>query len=160
MKLSAAFTAAFLTASVSATGWRQQPPFPCPKNIANQCTDVEKVGFDWNDLGDDVPVTDYNGYKFEGWTCGSTPGKKSRLTGTQFGKKRIGCGLSKDEFTNTISCPSKEFSVGEIDVSTDVDKVDLEIHYIMPDNSVCKKFAKCYKDGETIPNDQCGGAKS
>jgi len=160
MKLSAVFTAAFLTASVSATGWRQQPPFPCPKNIANQCTDVEKVGFDWNDLGDDVPVDDYNGYKFEGWTCGSTPGKKSRSTGTQFGSKRIGCGLSKDEFTNTISCPSKEFSVGEIDVSTDVDKVDLEIHYTMPDNSVCKKFAKCYKGGETIPNDQCGGAKS
>ena len=160
MKLSAVFTTAFLTASVSATGWRQQPPFPCPKNIANQCTDVEQVGFDWNDLGDDVPVTDYNGYKFEGWTCGSTPGKKSRSKGTQFGNKRIGCGLSKDEFTNTISCPGKEFSIGEIDVSTDIDKVDLEIHYIMPDDSVCKKFAKCYKGGETIPNDQCGGAKS
>ena len=160
MKLPAVFIAAFLTASVSATGWRQQPPFPCPNNIANQCTDVEQVGFDWNDLGDDVPVTNYNGYKFEGWTCGSTPGKKSRSTGTKFGSKRIGCGLSKDEFTNTISCPSKEFSVGEIDVSTDVDKVDLEIHYIMPDNSICKKFANCYKDGETISNDQCGGAKA
>ncbi|KAF8421172.1 hypothetical protein EV426DRAFT_218089 [Tirmania nivea] len=160
MKLSAAFAAAFLTVSVSATGWRQQPPFPCPKNIANQCTEVEQVGFDWNDLGDDDPVTEYNGYKFQGWTCGSTPGKKSRSTGTKFGSKRIGCGLSKDEFTNTISCPSKEFSVGEFEVSTDVDKVDLEIHYIMPDNRVCKKSAKCYKDGETIPNDQCGGAKA
>ena len=160
MKLSPFLLASVFAGSVYARNWRDQPAYPCPQNIPNQCTDIEKTGFDWNDLGDNVPVTQYHGYEFQGWTCGSTPGKKSHSKGNSFGDKRIGCGISQDDFTNTITCPSKEFSIGEMEVSTDVDSVDLEVHYIMPDNTVCKKFATCYKEGETIQNDQCGGAKS
>ncbi|KAG0633284.1 hypothetical protein HOY80DRAFT_872513, partial [Tuber brumale] len=128
-----------------------------PENIKNDCTKDESDGFDWNDLPTGS-FSKYKDYSFSGWSCKTKPGKRG-LEGRTFNSKCIEANVKKDDFSNEISC-DKSFSIGEIDVSVDDDDTEVEFHYGMPDGSTCKKVSKCSKDGNTIKNDQCGGART
>ncbi|KAI5805216.1 hypothetical protein EDC01DRAFT_362584 [Geopyxis carbonaria] len=141
---------------VAAT-WRGESPYGVPSNIDNKCTDAESNGWDFNDL-DSGEVPEYKGYGMSGWNCKSQPAKRN-LEGRTFGEKCISTEAKPDGYSNEIKHDSNEFSVGHMDVSADED-TDVEFHYGMADGSTCKKVARCGKDGTTVNNDQCGGAKS
>ncbi|PWW76564.1 hypothetical protein C7212DRAFT_192214, partial [Tuber magnatum] len=144
-----------MTDALNIQGWRDQDSYSCPKNIKNDCTKDESDGFDWSDLPTGS-FSNYKNYNFKGWSCTTKLGKRN-LQGRTFNSKCIEANVKKGDFSNEISC-DKSFSIGEIDVSVDNDDTEVEFHYGMPDGSTCKKVSKCNKDGNTVKNDQCGGA--
>ncbi|GAB1311796.1 hypothetical protein MFIFM68171_02006 [Madurella fahalii] len=151
-----------LAAGVTAT-FRNAPPFTCPANIDNECTDKQKPGFSFDDL-DFGDFFDYNDFKFSGWKCEDEGGGRGR--GGRFaprtGRKVIG-GVCHSDKRNSPSfgCgPSiDKFSLGSIHVKPEFD-CDLEFHYDMPDGSTCKHRSFCKRSGTTVRNRQCGGARN
>ncbi|KAF2191361.1 hypothetical protein K469DRAFT_534632, partial [Zopfia rhizophila CBS 207.26] len=162
MKASIALVVSGLAAQqVTATWDRFAPKFKSPQYNNNECSDKQKGGFDWNDL----PTGGFSGYgDFNfggGWTCANSFGKRDSLTKRTFNSKCIKNKVGKQK-PAAFDCGEKKkegFSVTEFQVSVEYD-ADLEFHYKMPDNSVCKHVASCKKEGTTVKNTQCGGAKS
>ncbi|RPA71451.1 hypothetical protein BJ508DRAFT_201478, partial [Ascobolus immersus RN42] len=136
--------------------WRDFKPFPCPTNIKNDCPPEQQNGFDWADLNPGR-FNKYKDFNFDGWTCGTIKGKRDEVEKRSFNSKCITAKVTKQP-SNEIKC-DKNFSIGHIDVSAD-EEVDVEILYGMPDGSTCKQRTSCNKNGKTIKNTQCGGAKS
>ncbi|AEO54787.1 hypothetical protein MYCTH_2297802 [Thermothelomyces thermophilus ATCC 42464] len=148
-----------LAAGVSAT-FIHAPPFTCPANTDNQCTDKQKPGFSWDDL-DFGDFFDYGGFHFRGWKCEDASEKRGRFAPRTF-KKAIGgtCHSDKSQSPSFGCGPNVDkFSLGSIHVKPEFD-CDLEFHYDMPDGSICKHRSPCSKSGTTVHNTQCGGAKN
>ncbi|KAK4208684.1 hypothetical protein QBC37DRAFT_391817 [Rhypophila decipiens] len=146
-------------ASSAAATFKNAPPFPCPANTDNKCTDQQKPGFAF----DDLPGGGFQQYKdffWNGWTAnqGAPGGRFGRRTGG----KSIG-GICKPDKNQSPSfgCGPKvdKFSLGSIHVKPEFD-CDLEFHYDMPDGKKCKHRNFCKKTGTTVINTQCGGAKN
>ncbi|OHE93383.1 adhesin protein Mad1 [Colletotrichum orchidophilum] len=150
---------------VTATGWNKFPSFTCPENTDNKCDDKQKSGFSWGDLNTGS-FSNYGGFDFKGWTCGSDFSKRDLVAPRTFGKGKViegSCG-SKKETSPSFGCGSgsgapDKFSITHFDVSVEFD-CDLEFHYDMPDGSSCKHRSACSKSGTTVKNSQCGGAKN
>ncbi|KAI3541363.1 adhesin protein Mad1 [Colletotrichum abscissum] len=150
---------------VTATGWNKFPSFTCPENTDNKCDDKQKDGFSWGDLNTGS-FSNYGGFDFKGWTCGSDFSKRDVLAPRTFGKGKViegSCGSTK-ETSPSFGCGSgtsspDKFSIVHFDVSVEFD-CDLEFHYDMPDGSSCKHRSACSKSGTTVKNSQCGGAKN
>ncbi|KAI9811297.1 MAG: hypothetical protein M1832_000911, partial [Thelocarpon impressellum] len=149
---------------VSATGWLKKGLFSSPQTHDNsdQCTPEQKNGYEWNDLKTGS-FSVYGGMSFSGFSCkNSFDGKDKRtLLKGLFAKKCIAAKVHKD----ISKCPSikadkkKAFSIKSYHVNVEFD-ADVECHYEMPDNSVCKTVEPCKAGGHQIFNKQCGGAKS
>ncbi|KAH7138935.1 hypothetical protein B0J11DRAFT_29102 [Dendryphion nanum] len=165
MKTSVAFLVSGLAAQqVSATWNLGAKHFNTPQYNNNECSEKQKGGFNWGDL----PTGNFNNYgdfSFKGgsgsWSCANSFGKRDALTKRTFNSKCIKNKVKKDKPAN-FDCGDKKkdgFSVKEIEVSVEYD-CDLEFHYKMPDNSICKQVKRCSKEGTLVKNTQCGGAKS
>ncbi|KAL2256569.1 hypothetical protein VTK26DRAFT_1469 [Humicola hyalothermophila] len=147
-----------LAAGATAT-FRGAPPFTCPANTDNKCTDKQTPGFSWLDL-DFGDFFEYNDFFFNGWKC-EEDGPRGRF-GPRTGRKAIGGICTSDKSKSpSFGCGPKidKFSLGSIHVKPEFD-CDLEFHYDMPDGSKCKHRSPCKKTGTTIVNRQCGGAKN
>ncbi|KAK4042132.1 hypothetical protein C8A01DRAFT_33767 [Parachaetomium inaequale] len=148
-----------LAAGVSAT-FNLAPPFTCPGNTDNKCTDKQKPGFSWDDL-DFGDFLDYRDFNFRGWKCEDDGDKRGRFA-PRTGKRVIGgtCSSEKQK-SPSFGCGAAidKFSLGSIHVKPEFD-CDLEFHYDMPDGSTCKHRSACRKSGTTVVNRQCGGAKN
>ncbi|KAF2872013.1 hypothetical protein BDV95DRAFT_628464 [Massariosphaeria phaeospora] len=148
---------------VSATWNRNAGHFKSPQYNNNECSDKQQGGFKWEDLPEG-PMNGYGDFGFGGgeggWKCSNSFGKRDHLTKRTFSPKCIKNKVQKDK-PATFNCDKKKegFSVKEIDVSVEYD-AHLELHYKMPDNSICKQKSPCKKEGSTIYNTQCGGATS
>ncbi|KAI6250689.1 hypothetical protein HI914_00785 [Erysiphe necator] len=149
-------------------GWLDTPSFSSPSNTDNVCTKDQKQGFNWSDLN----VGKFSAYKeisFHGFSLSNefNFGDKNRSHGTHdhsFSEKYITGLALHDElktprFGLSPSIEVSSFSITKIFVSVEFD-CDLEFHYAMLDNSVCKQRVACSKDGSIIENTQCGGATS
>ncbi|KAK4145723.1 uncharacterized protein C8A04DRAFT_26468 [Dichotomopilus funicola] len=148
-------------AGVSAT-FRHAPPFTCPGNTDNKCTDKQRPGFNWDDL-DIGDFFDYGDFNFQGWSCqnGGGGGGRGRFA-PRTGQKVIGGTCSSEKHNSpSFGCgPSIDrFSLSSIHVKPEFD-CDLEFHYDMPDGSTCKHRSACKSSGTTVVNNQCGGAKN
>ncbi|KFY25733.1 hypothetical protein V493_04491 [Pseudogymnoascus sp. VKM F-4281 (FW-2241)] len=148
---------------VVATSWHNAPIFSCPgRTPIDHCEPNQWGGFDWKDLN--LGSFDhYGGFDFSGgWNCKSSFGgrKRDALLPRTFGTKCITGTAHSDK----SSCPKikaksvDKFSITELQVSVEFD-VELEFHYTLPDNSLCKQKSKCKRTGSTVKNTQCGGAK-
>ncbi|KAL2198601.1 hypothetical protein P885DRAFT_67766 [Corynascus similis CBS 632.67] len=148
-----------LAAGVSAT-FIKAPPFTCPANTDNQCTDKQKPGFSWDDL-DFGDFFDYGDFTFRGWKCEDGGEKRGRFAPRTFKKVIGGTCHSEKSKSPSFGCGPKvdKFSLGSIHVRPEFD-CDLEFHYDMPDGSLCKHRSRCSKSGTTVRNTQCGGAKN
>ncbi|KAF1953647.1 hypothetical protein CC80DRAFT_143187 [Byssothecium circinans] len=149
------------TQQVAATWNRQATNYNTPQYNNNECSDKQNKGFDWSDLKEGQKDFDYGDFKFGGgWSCSNKFGKRDLLTKRTFNSKCVKNTVSKEK-PATFSCDKRKegFSVKEIDVSVDHD-VDLTFHYKMGDGSICKHTAPCKKEGTTVKNTQCGGARS
>lgn len=141
--------------------FRGAKSFNCPSNTIEICDAQQQSGFDWLDLADGF-FNNYGGFDFNGFECKSDGfGKRDSLTGRTFGSKAI-WGSADRNGGSSFGCGSNQidrFSIATFDISVDVD-IDLEFHYDMADGSKCKQRSRCSKDGTTINNSQCGGAKN
>ncbi|KFY07848.1 hypothetical protein V492_06769, partial [Pseudogymnoascus sp. VKM F-4246] len=148
---------------VVATGWHNAPIFNCPgKTPIDKCEPHQWGGFTWGDLN--LGSFDhYGGFDFSGgWSCKSSFGgrKRDALLPRTFGSKCITGTTHSDK----SSCPKikastvDKFSITHLQVSVEFD-CELEFHYTLPDNSVCKQKSHCKSTGTTVKNTQCGGAK-
>lgn len=127
--------------------FRGAKPFTCPDNVDNTCVENQKNGFDFKELFPGS-FSKYNDFDFKGWSCED-----------KFNKRTIKgeCGPTKQE-SPSFGCTDKTFSVDHIEVTPEED-TDLEFHYDMPDGSSCKTRHSCSRQGTTVKNNQCGGAK-
>ncbi|KAF2761042.1 hypothetical protein EJ05DRAFT_250894 [Pseudovirgaria hyperparasitica] len=160
MKVTTTVLLGALAAQQAVATWDlHAPAFSCPSKIPHTCDDKEKSGFKWDGLKVGADVGNYNGYQFPGFKCSSKLGKRDNLGKRTFQDKCITGKVTKDKSAGPkITCPSKEFSIKEFQVSVDHD-VDVEFHYGMPDGSICKQHVPCKAGGSTVTNTQCGGAK-
>ncbi len=103
----------------------------------------------------------YGGFEFEGFACSNSFGKRDLLSGRTFGSKCIsGIASSEPEKCPKASCQdTPSFSIDTLEVSVEFD-VDLEFQYGMDDGSTCKQKFSCSKEGTSVKNTQCGGAKN
>jgi hypothetical protein len=152
-----------LVAQQAAATWNLSgKPFSSPQYANNECSDKQKGGFDWSDLKDGDSNFQYGDFDFsKNWKCSNSVGKRDLLTKRTFGNKAIKNKCSKQQ-PATFGCDKRKngFSITTIDVSVEFD-VEIDLHYTMTDGSLCKqKQVPCKKDGSTIQNTQCGGAKS
>ncbi|KAI1803776.1 hypothetical protein F4811DRAFT_318170 [Daldinia bambusicola] len=161
------FTLVTLAAGISQVtatgffGFHNAPQFSCPDNTDNVCIPDIVKGIDWSDLpfgGFDS----YKGFKWSGFTCGEKFGKRDELTSRSFQSKCItGKATHEKEKSPKISCDNsqgvKKTSIRKFQVSPEFD-CDLEFHYTMPDNSICKHRSPCKASGTVVENTQCGGA--
>ncbi|KAF2210563.1 hypothetical protein CERZMDRAFT_113131 [Cercospora zeae-maydis SCOH1-5] len=162
------YSAAFLAASLSfhqvtATGgtyrggWGGRAYYSTPDTTDNKCSTNQTNGYDWSDLSTGS-FSSYGSNKFSGWTCANSFGKRDSLTKRTFQSK---CITGKLDDEPAVDCDGDDkMSIKTYQVSSDQDDdVDIECHYTMPDNSVCKEVHTCASSGSTIENTQCGGAK-
>ena len=89
--------------------------------------------------------------------------KRDELAARTYGGRVIHGSCGQDVSTApSFGCSSgsdvDKFSLSSFDVITEFDCL-LEFHYDMPDGSVCKESHQCSKEGTTITNTSCGGAK-
>jgi hypothetical protein len=146
---------------VSATWNKGAKHFNTPQYNNNECSDKQKEGFNWQG----VPNGDFSGYgdfNFKGgdkWTCANSFGKRDSLTKRTFNSRCVKNKVKKDKPAG-FDCQDRQegFSVKEIQVSVEFD-CDLEFHYKMPDGGTCKQTTSCKKEGTTVQNTQCGGAR-
>ncbi|CAG2001078.1 unnamed protein product [Fusarium graminearum] len=140
--------------------WKEAPKYTPPQAVDNKCEENQKKGWQWDDL-QLGQFEKYNDWDFKGWSCGTDKSKRD-LTGRHFGKSIFAeCGSKKEEAPSFGCGPGskqKQFSIHKFHVKPEFD-CRLEIHYTMPDDSVCKAQQDCSKDGTDIYNTQCGGAK-
>ncbi|KAH7401101.1 hypothetical protein DE146DRAFT_718242 [Phaeosphaeria sp. MPI-PUGE-AT-0046c] len=162
MKTTHAILAGLAAHQVSATWSLTGKPFSSPQYANNECSDKQKGGFDWSDLKDGDSNFQYGDFDFsKNWKCSNSFGKRDTITKRTFGNKAITNKCSKDK-PASFGCDKRKdgFSITTIDVSVEFD-VEIDLHYTMTDGSKCKhKSVPCKKDGSTIQNTQCGGAKS
>ncbi|ELR04967.1 hypothetical protein GMDG_00224 [Pseudogymnoascus destructans 20631-21] len=145
------------------TGWNNAPIFSCPgKTPIDKCTTPQWSGFTWADLN--LGLFDhYGGFEFSGgWNCKSSFGgrKRDALLPRTFGSKCI-TGNALSDISTGLKIKASEvdkFSITHFQVSVEFD-CDLEFHYTLPDNSICKQKSHCKTTGTTVKNTQCGGAK-
>ncbi|KAF2803798.1 uncharacterized protein BDZ99DRAFT_452913 [Mytilinidion resinicola] len=144
---------------VTATWDRYAPVFKNPTNCNNECTDKQKSGYGWGDL----PTGNFDSYddfNFSGgWTCANSFNKRDALTKRTFNSKCAKTTVSKSSPASFSCSKSTGFSVDELQVSVEFD-CNLEFHYGMEDGSTCKQVSPCQKEGTTVKNTQCGGAKT
>lgn len=57
--------------------WFSEGSFPSPENCDNKCTDKQKTGFDWGDLGLGS-FSNYGDFGFSGFSCQDKPGLGKR----------------------------------------------------------------------------------
>ncbi|KAM3421554.1 hypothetical protein BST61_g1942 [Cercospora zeina] len=161
-------SAAFLAASLSfhqvtATGgtyrggWGGRAYYSTPDTTDNKCSTNQTNGYDWSNLSTGS-FSSYGSNKFSGWTCANSFGKRDSLTKRTFQSK---CITGKLDDEPAVDCDGDDkMSIKTYQVSSDQDDdVDIECHYTMPDDSVCKEVHTCASTGSTIENIQCGGAK-
>ncbi|KAF1921009.1 hypothetical protein BDU57DRAFT_437054 [Ampelomyces quisqualis] len=162
MKTTYAVLAGLAAQQAAATWSFSVSPYMSPQYANNECSDKQKGGFDWSDLEDGESNFQYGDFDFsKDWKCSNSFGKRDHLTKRTFGNKAIINKCTKEK-PATFGCDKKKdgFSITTIDVSADFD-VELDLHYTMTDGSLCKqKSVPCKKEGSTIQNTQCGGAKS
>ncbi|KAF2032312.1 hypothetical protein EK21DRAFT_109983 [Setomelanomma holmii] len=162
MKTTYALLAGLAAQQAAATWNLSGKPFKSPQYANNECSDKQKNGFDWSDLKDGTSNFQYGDFDFSaGWSCSSSQGKRDQLTKRTFGNKVITNKCTKEK-PASFGCTTKKdgFSITTIDVSVEFDAV-IDLHYTMTDGSVCQqKSVPCKKEGNTIENTQCGGAKS
>lgn len=144
-------------------GFRGFSPFTCPEQVDNKCNDKQKAGFNWGDLAPGR-FSSYGGFNWRGFTCDDKPfQKRADLATRTFGGKHISgtCGPDKASAPSfgSGSVDVDKFSITVIDIVVEFD-VDLELHYDMPDGSLCKQRSSCSRAGSSIKNTQCGGAKN
>jgi hypothetical protein len=162
-------TFAILAAAASLTqvtatfrgGFHNAPPFSCPGNQDNVCEENQHGGYDWSDLNPGH-FEDYDGFKWNGWTCEDSFSRRDLLAPRTFGGKVISgsCGPEPSTAPSFECGPQragKSFSVKKFDVTVEFD-CRLEFHYDMPDGSVCRHQQDCRSGGTTVHNTQCGGA--
>ncbi|EAT90718.2 hypothetical protein HBH56_190240 [Parastagonospora nodorum] len=152
-----------LAAQQAAATWDfSGKPFLSPQYANNECSDKQKGGFDWSDLQEGTSNFQYGDFDFsKDWKCSSALGKRDGLTKRTFGNKAIVNRCSKKKPAQ-FSCDKKKdgFSIKTIDISVEFD-VMIDLHYTLVDGSLCKqKSVPCKKEGSTVENTQCGGAKS
>lgn len=150
---------AFAASAAATFPFRNFPPFQCPENTDNKCTDKQKPGFSFDDL-DFGPFTGYHDFSWNGFTCGNVGGN-GRFNKRTGGKKIGGVCSGDKKSSPSFGCGPKidKFSLGSIHVKPEFD-CDLEFHYDMPDGKTCKHRSPCKKSGTTVVNKQCGGAKN
>ncbi|KAK4620395.1 hypothetical protein CLAFUW4_11578 [Fulvia fulva] len=137
-------------------GWGGSGHYSTPDNTNNECTSEQSTGYNWSGLKDGS-FDSYGSNKFSGWSCTNSFGKRDLLTKRSFQSKCISADLDKEP---VISCDDdKTMSLDKFEVSSDQD-ADIECHYTMPDESICKEVHSCSARGTVIQNSQCGGAKS
>ncbi|KAK3366485.1 adhesin protein Mad1 [Podospora didyma] len=150
-----------LAAGVMAGSFHEAPPFTCPSNTDNACTEQQRSGFGFGDL----PLgkfTQYMGFSFRGFSCASGIGKRfaSTTNGSSYIHGTCGPELeTSPSFGCAVGTTPDRFSLASIHVRPEFD-CDLEFHYGMPDGSTCKHRNLCQKSGTTVDNSQCGGAKN
>ncbi|KAF2665203.1 hypothetical protein BT63DRAFT_459825 [Microthyrium microscopicum] len=157
------FLSALLAGQGQAGGflnWLDSGSFSCPANTDNKCSDQEKSGWSFDSLATGS-FSSYSSFSFSGFTCNDKQGKRdlSKRTGSQFSGKCISgsAGSSKGP---SFSCGSSDaFSPSTFHVTTDRD-VDIEFQFTMEDGSDCSFVHSCSSSGTSVPNTQCGGAKS
>ncbi|CAG9995907.1 unnamed protein product [Clonostachys byssicola] len=137
------------------SNWQNAGSYTCPGNSNNECKDEYKGGFDWSDLTTGS-FSSYNGFNFNGWSCGESAAWGKRTGGSKVIKASCG----KDS-TPSFGCGSNsgvdKFTVSHFDIDVEFD-CRLEFHYKMPGGSTCKQSSSCKKGGNKISNSQCGGA--
>uniref|UniRef100_A0A8H7TUY2 Uncharacterized protein n=1 Tax=Bionectria ochroleuca TaxID=29856 RepID=A0A8H7TUY2_BIOOC len=137
------------------SNWQNAGSFTCPGNSNNECKDEYKGGFDWSDLTTGS-FSSYNGFNFNGWSCGESASWGKRTGGSKVIKASCG-----KESTPSFGCGSNsgvdKFTVSHFDIDVEFD-CRLEFHYKMPGGSTCKQSSSCKKGGNKISNSQCGGA--
>jgi hypothetical protein len=162
MKTTYALLAGLAAQHAAATWSISGQPFKSPQYANNECSDKQKGGFDWSDLKDGDSNFQYGDFDFsKNWKCSTSVGKRDVLTKRTFGAKAIKNKCSKAQ-PASFGCNKRKdgFSITTIDVSVEFD-VEIDLHYTMNDGSICRqKSVPCKKDGSTIENTQCGGAKS
>lgn len=162
MKTTYALLAGIAAHGVAATWSLTGKPFSSPQYANNECSDKQKGGFDWSDLKDGDSNFQYGDFDFsKNWKCSNSFGKRDSLTKRTFGNKAIVNKCTKDK-PASFGCDKRKdgFSITTIDVSVEFD-CEIDLHYTMTDGSLCKhKSVPCKKDGTTVQNTQCGGAKS
>jgi hypothetical protein len=162
MKTTYALLAGLAAQQAAATWSISGQPFKSPQYANNECSDKQKSGFDWSDLKDGDSNFQYGDFDFsKNWKCSNSVGKRDALTKRTFGGKAIKNKCSKAQ-PASFGCNKRKdgFSITTIDVSVEFD-VEIDLHYTMNDGSICRqKSVPCKKDGSTIENTQCGGAKS
>jgi hypothetical protein len=163
MKTTYALLAGLVSQQAAATWSVSGKPFSSPQYANNECSDKQKSGFDWSDLQDGASNFQYGDFDFsKNWKCSSNKvGKRDLLTKRTFGPKAILNKCTKQQ-PASFGCDKRAggFSITTIDVSVEFD-VEIDLHYTMNDGSKCQqKHVPCKKDGSTIQNTQCGGAKS
>ncbi|EME41799.1 hypothetical protein DOTSEDRAFT_109937, partial [Dothistroma septosporum NZE10] len=137
-------------------GWGGSGYYSTPDNTNNECSPAQSNGYNWSGLNDGS-FDNYGSNKFSGWSCKNSLGKRDSLTKREFQSKCIAANLDKEP---AISChDDKTMSLDKFEVSADQD-ADIECHYTMPDESICKEVHSCSAGGTVIQNSQCGGAKS
>jgi hypothetical protein len=162
MKTTYAILAAIAAQQAAATWSVSGQPFKSPQYANNECSDKQKSGFDWSDIKDGDSNFQYGDFDFsKNWKCSNSVGKRDALTKRTFGGKAIKNKCSKAQ-PASFGCDKRKdgFSITTIDVSVEFD-VEIDLHYTMNDGSTCRqKSVPCKKDGSTIENTQCGGAKT
>ncbi|KAF3027480.1 hypothetical protein E8E15_009845 [Penicillium rubens] len=133
--------------------WGTDVCYTSPDNTDNQCSDVQRKGFDLSELGNG------DNWSFEGFHfVGLEP--KNGCQGSSYGGTCLGGKLSRDNnWTIKISAADAPFSIRNFHLSTSRD-TDVFIIYKMPDGSSCHHVTSSWYRGTDVANDQCGGAVS
>ncbi|USW55096.1 Putative extracellular membrane protein, CFEM [Septoria linicola] len=143
--------------SYGGAGWGGHNYYSTPDTTDNKCSTNQTKGYDWSDLADGS-FDSYGSNKFSGWSCSNSFGKRDLLSKRTFQSKCITSNLDDEP---AVDCDGDDkMSIKTYHVSSDQDEdVDIECHYTMPDESICKEVHSCASSGSIIKNTQCGGAK-
>ncbi|KAL9529580.1 Adhesion cell surface protein [Sphaerulina musiva] len=138
-------------------GWGSPFSFSTPANTDNKCSTNQTNGYDWSGLSPGS-FDSYGSNRFSGWSCSNSFGKRDLLSKRTFQSKCITSNLDDEP---AVDCNGDDtMSIKTYQISSDQDEdMDIECHYTMPDDSVCKEVHTCASTGSTIQNTQCGGAK-
>ncbi|CAG8895774.1 unnamed protein product [Penicillium egyptiacum] len=133
--------------------WGTDVCYTSPDNTDNQCSDVQRKGFDLSELANG------NNWSFEGFHfVGLEP--KNGCQGSSYGGTCLGGRLSRDDdWTIKIYAADAPFSIRSFHLSTSR-STDVFIIYEMSDGSSCHHVASSSYRGTDVANDQCGGAVS
>lgn len=149
-------TTASTTATFGYGGWGGDSHYSTPDNTDNKCSSDQTKGYNWDGLASGS-FDSYGSNKFSKWSCTNSFGKRDLLTKRTFQSKCISSNLDDEP---TIACDGEDsMSIDKYEVSSSED-ADIECHYEMPDQTVCKEYHSCKSGGTVIQNTQCGGAKS
>ncbi|OAR00502.1 hypothetical protein LLEC1_03032 [Akanthomyces lecanii] len=141
--------------------WTDFQPFTCPGKAPTICKPNQIPGYDWKDtpIG---PISTYGGCNFQGWTCKKKFGRRDMLAGREDdGSNFIVADVGPDGSSNPNMSAGGDidsFDIKSVSLESEFD-TRLELHYTMPDGSICKQSSPVSSQGTSIVNTQCGGAK-